>query len=294
MVKDFLIDTEVRIVATAREADGLALSSRNVYLGARRRIVGLTLHKALSAAAEAYKAGKTSRDDILGASRSVAERVLSEQQSLPPSERALYEVDYISLADPESLEELDLVDLKKGVVLSTAFDMAPLEETEPGEDCGLGDGKVPRRSVGLGPKKFLTSTVAPVVDYASNFWMHGFKGTAIGSINRVKRIGAQAIVGTFLTTSVAEAEAHIATAQDRFWKRAVKMWTDMHTLPETNPLRINTDRIRKFRRYHRSPLYHVADALKHIEMEPLEPINPFTFAPWEDRVRTDIHESQEL
>jgi hypothetical protein len=68
--------------------------------------------------------------------------------------------------------------------------------------------------------------------------MHGFKGTAIGSINRVKRIGAQAIVGTFLTTSVAEAEAHIATAQDRFWKRAVKMWTDMHTLPETNPLRI--------------------------------------------------------
>ncbi|OOQ83219.1 pantoate--beta-alanine ligase [Penicillium brasilianum] len=147
MVKDFLIDTEVRIVATAREADGLALSSRNVYLGARRRIVGLTLHKALSAAVEAYQAGKTSRDDILGAARSIAERVLSEQQSLPPSERALYEVDYISLADPESLEELDLVDPKKGAVLSTAFKMAPLEETKPGEDCGLGDGKVPVRLI---------------------------------------------------------------------------------------------------------------------------------------------------
>jgi hypothetical protein len=32
-----------------------------------------------------------------------------------------------------------------------------------------------------------------------------------------------------------EADAHIATAQHRFWRRAVKMWTDMHTLPETHP-----------------------------------------------------------
>ena len=108
----------------------------------------------------------------------------------------------------------------------------------------------------------------------------------MGPINRVQRVGAQAIVGTFLTvaTSVAEAEAHIATAQHRFWRRAVKMWTDIHTLPETNPLRRNTDRIRKFRRYHRSPLYQVADALKHIDIETLETINPFTLAPWEARV----------
>jgi hypothetical protein len=65
------------------------------------------------------------------------------------------------------------------------------------------------------------------------------------------------------------------------------MWTDLHTLPETNPLRRNTDRIRKFRRYHRSPLYQVADALRNIEMESLETINPFTLAPWESRVHTD-------
>jgi hypothetical protein len=40
-------------------------------------------------------------------------------------------------------------------------------------------------------------------------------------------MAAQAIVGTFLTvaTSVAEAEAYIATTQDRFWKRAIKLWT---------------------------------------------------------------------
>ena len=67
----------------------------------------------------------------------------------------------------------------------------------------------------------------------------------------------------------------------------MKMWTDLHTLPDTNPLRRNTARIKKFRRFHRSPLYQVADALKNIEMETLETINPFTLAPWEARMQTD-------
>jgi hypothetical protein len=53
------------------------------------------------------------------------------------------------------------------------------------------------------------------------------------------------------------------------------MWTDIHTLPETHPLRRSTACMKKFRRYHRSPLYQVADALKNIEMETLETINPF-------------------
>ncbi len=98
------------------------------------------------------------------------------------------------------------------------------------------------------------------------------------------------MVGTYLTvaTVVAEAEAHIASAQERFWKRAVKMWTDIHTLPTTNPLRSATSCIRKFRRYHRSPFYQVATVLKEIPMEELETINPFTLAPWVERARTII------
>ncbi|KAJ5471428.1 hypothetical protein N7530_008785 [Penicillium desertorum] len=150
-----------------------------------------------------------------------------------------------------------------------------------------------RRLRGLSPataRQLFTSTVAPVMDYASNVWMHACKDKATGPINRVQRVGAQAIVGTFLTvaTSVAEAEAHLTTVQHRFWRRAVKMWTDIHTLPETNPLRRNTARIKKFRRFHRSPLYQVADALKNIEMETLETINPFTLAPWEVRVQAGV------
>jgi pantoate--beta-alanine ligase len=147
MVEDFHVGTEIRVVETTREHDGLALSSRNVYLGARRRTVGLTIYKALKAAEEAYLAGKTSREDILGAAQSVAQSALAQQQALSPSERALYEVDYISLADPDTLDELQTVEPAKGAVLSTAFKMAPLEETNPGEDCGLGDGKVPVRLI---------------------------------------------------------------------------------------------------------------------------------------------------
>jgi pantoate--beta-alanine ligase len=147
MVEDFHVGTEVRIVETTRESDGLALSSRNVYLGDRRRSVGLTVYKSLKAAEAAYLAGKSSRADILGAANSVADTILSQQRGLSPSERALYEVDYISLADPDTLDELDIVDPAKGAVLSTAFKMAPLEESKPDEDCGLGDGKVPVRLI---------------------------------------------------------------------------------------------------------------------------------------------------
>jgi len=153
-----------------------------------------------------------------------------------------------------------------------------------------------KRLRGLSPataRQLFTATVAPTVDYASNVWMHAFKDKLVRPINRVQRIGAQAIVGTFLTvaTWVAEAEAHIKSARERFWKRATKLWTDIHSLPETNPLRRNTARMRKFRRQHRSPLYQVADALKATEMEKMETINPCILAPWEKRAQTITDDS---
>jgi ribonuclease HI/exonuclease III len=148
-----------------------------------------------------------------------------------------------------------------------------------------------RRLKGLSPssaRQLFTSTVAPVVDYASNVWMHVFKDRLLGPINRVQRTGAQAIVGTFSTvaTAVAEAEAHIPSARDRFWRRAVKLWTDIHTLPETNPLRRTTSRMRKFRKQYRSPLYQVADALEGVSLEGLETIRPYSLPPWERRLHT--------
>lgn len=147
MVQDFHIDTEVRVGPTSREPEGLAMSSRNVYLGTRRRNVGLVLSRALREAEAVYLSGKTSRKEILWAANSLAQSILAEQGLLPAAKRAIFEVDYISLADPESLEELDHVDESKGAVLSGAVKMYPLEEPQEGEDCGLGEGKVPVRLI---------------------------------------------------------------------------------------------------------------------------------------------------
>jgi hypothetical protein len=80
-----------------------------------------------------------------------------------------------------------------------------------------------------------------------NVWMHACKDKTIGSINRVQRVGAQSIVGTFLTvaTRVAEAEAHLATVRHRFWRRAVNSEdVDGHTYPVRNqpsPQEYSTD-----------------------------------------------------
>lgn len=147
MVQDFHIDTEVKIGATQREADGLALSSRNVYLGERRRRVGVVLSQALRAAETQYLRGKRSRADILWAANEVAVNAMAEQEGLPPSTRARLEVDYISLADPDTMEEVTEVDTQRGAVVSGAIKMLPLEEPQVGEECGLGGGALPVRLI---------------------------------------------------------------------------------------------------------------------------------------------------
>jgi pantoate--beta-alanine ligase len=147
MVKDFHINTEVRIGPTQREHDGLALSSRNAYLGERRRKVAIVLSQALRAAEAAYTIGKTDRDDILALAWDVANRMMMEQDALPQVERARIEVDYFSLADPETLEEVESVDLSRGAVLSAAIKMLPLEVTNDQEKLGEGDDKVAVRLI---------------------------------------------------------------------------------------------------------------------------------------------------
>ncbi|KAK4896902.1 pantoate-beta-alanine ligase [Elasticomyces elasticus] len=148
MVKDFHLDTEVRVVGTSREPDGLAMSSRNVYLGARRRKVGIVLYNALKAAEEAYTtAGKRGRDEILAQAWEVVNSTLMRQDSLEEHERARFEVDYLSLADPETLEEVQSVDEGVGAVLSGAIKMLPLEAVQETEVFGMGGDQGPVRLI---------------------------------------------------------------------------------------------------------------------------------------------------
>ncbi|KAI4130837.1 MAG: hypothetical protein LQ338_001514 [Usnochroma carphineum] len=142
MVDDFHINTQIRVVPTVREeSDGLAMSSRNVYLGERRRKVATVLIRALRAVRTAFINGETRRDLLMAAAQKVISEELEKQEALPPQARAMFEVDYFSLADPLSLKELNNVVPGHGAVLSGAIKMLPIEELQVGEDTGTGNGQ---------------------------------------------------------------------------------------------------------------------------------------------------------
>jgi len=144
LVRDFMLPIEVVVCPTTRAPDGLALSSRNVYLGERRRAVATVLNRALKAAEAAYKGGASDRETVLGAAKKVADDVLNEQMALAPEKRVKFEIDYISLSDPTTMEELRSVDPEIGGILSGAIRMLPVEAPQEGEDLGHSGGPLVR------------------------------------------------------------------------------------------------------------------------------------------------------
>ncbi len=95
MVTDLEIGLEVVAVPTVREADGLAMSSRNTYLNPQERRAATILFKALSRAQQLRSQGEQSADRLR---REMLEIIQREP---------LAKVDYVSLADPDTLEELE-------------------------------------------------------------------------------------------------------------------------------------------------------------------------------------------
>lgn len=141
MVEDFHLNTKVCVCPTVREPDGLAMSSRNVYLGRRRRSVAIVLLDALKAIQKSFANGERERSNLLAAGLEVTSTVLEQQRKLPPTYRALFEVDYFSIADPKNMTEIDKVFVKNGAIVSGAIKMLPVEDPDKWEDVGLGDGK---------------------------------------------------------------------------------------------------------------------------------------------------------
>ena len=94
MVKDLNMAVKIRVMPTVREPDGLAMSSRNAYLGGKERLDAAALFEALSLAKKLIEGG--CRD---------AERVKAEMRKHLCSKKAV-RIDYIAASDMESLKEV--------------------------------------------------------------------------------------------------------------------------------------------------------------------------------------------
>ncbi|MBN9123012.1 MAG: pantoate--beta-alanine ligase, partial [Planctomycetes bacterium] len=98
MARDLNVPVEVRVEPTVREPDGLALSSRNRYLGAEERAVAPRIRRALTAARERASAGE------IDAAR--LESALAAELSAVPGAR----LDYARVVDAETLQPLARLD----------------------------------------------------------------------------------------------------------------------------------------------------------------------------------------
>ncbi|KAI8899339.1 Pantoate-beta-alanine ligase [Globomyces pollinis-pini] len=109
MVRDLHFPIQIVVGDTIRESDGLAKSSRNRYLSPKERAIAPALYAGMKASVQAYQAGVRDRKLLIQA----AELIIAEKSGgLKP--------EYLSIAEPFSLNEVDVVD-DKGAILSGAL-----------------------------------------------------------------------------------------------------------------------------------------------------------------------------
>jgi pantoate--beta-alanine ligase len=98
MVKDLHMSVEVVGMPTVREADGLAMSSRNTYLLPEERKAALSLHRSLQRAKAFLQEGEPR-----------ASRILDEMDGILRSE-PLVRMDYVQICDADTLREVDRIE----------------------------------------------------------------------------------------------------------------------------------------------------------------------------------------
>ncbi len=109
MVSDFHIDVQIKILPTVRDTEGLALSSRNVYLDKAEKKDALCLYKALTVAQSIVNTG-------IGDTK----KIIREMEKVIHSCKTAH-IDYISIVNPETLEEV--TEARSGDVAALAIRM---------------------------------------------------------------------------------------------------------------------------------------------------------------------------
>jgi pantoate--beta-alanine ligase len=106
MVRDLNFNIDIIAVPTVREEDGLACSSRNQYLNPEERKQAAVLHKALMAA---KNIGKKSASDVVALARTII------------NEAPLARIDYVEVADSETLKPVEMVTANSALLLAVFF-----------------------------------------------------------------------------------------------------------------------------------------------------------------------------
>ena len=107
LVEDLNLAVELVRVPTVRESDGLAMSSRNVLLGTEERLAARVISQALFAARQLWESGVKDAD-----------RLRQHTRDILLKEPLVSQVDYVSVADARTVEELEVVE--RQAILSTA------------------------------------------------------------------------------------------------------------------------------------------------------------------------------
>ena len=108
MVRDLDFGIEIQGVPIVREADGLALSSRNAYLSPEQRLAALSLSRGLAAAEAAVKAGERDAQKLVAIARA------------PIEAESLARIDYVELRDADELTTIDRME-KRAVLALAVF-----------------------------------------------------------------------------------------------------------------------------------------------------------------------------
>jgi pantoate--beta-alanine ligase len=109
MVRDLNLDVKIQVSPTVRETDGLALSSRNIYLTEEQRKAALCLVKSLREADRLIKEGQ--QDSLV---------IKNEMKCLIETEH-LARLDYIAIVDLENLTPLDKIEEEALIAVAVFF-----------------------------------------------------------------------------------------------------------------------------------------------------------------------------
>jgi len=106
MVNDLNMKVDIVVCPTVREKDGLAMSSRNTYLSGRERRIAPVLYKTLQMAQRMIELGEKD-----------SKKILKEMSKKINKYRSI-KIDYISIVDPETLEDIEIISGKVLIALA--------------------------------------------------------------------------------------------------------------------------------------------------------------------------------